>query len=970
MEDKNKSKEQLIIELFELRKRITELETQETERKWVEKPSTLLNAINRLFRDTMTCETEEEVGRTCLAVAEELTGSKLGFICKINQAGLFDTIAISDLGWKACIIPKTKAVLMLNNMEIRGIRGRAIKDERSMIFNEPASHSDWVGTPEGHPRVTCFMGVPLKHAGKTIGIIGLANKKSGYTLADQQDIENLAVAFVEALNHKRSEEAMRKSEDRLQLQIYRMPIGCILWNPEFRVVSWNPAAERIFGFTAEEAIEKHPYDLIVPKDVQPHVDTIWHRLLEGDSTAHSVNENITKDGRTIICEWSNTPLKKADGTVVGVLSMVQDITERKKADDALQAALRTAEDERLKSKLIIESIGEPLSIIDTDFRFVYQNKVHRDTFGEHIGQLCYKAMNNRDAICEGCQMAESFRDGNIHTKERVVPRGKGSPQYVVNTASPLRDSTGKIVAGVELIRDITDWRLAGEAIKLAHAELNQIFNTSADGMSVVDKEFNVLRVNNTFATLSGISKDEAEGKKCYEVFRSYVCHTPDCPLTQILGGEERVEMDVEKERNDGIRIPCIVTATPFRRSDGELIGIVKNFTDITERKKLEGQLLQAQKMEAIGQLAGGIAHDFNNILTAIIGYGTILQTEMSQDDPLKAYLTHILNSAERATKLIQTLLAFSRKQIISLKPLNLNVLITGVEKLLSRIIGEEVEPSIFLTDKDLTVMADSSQMEQVLMNLATNARDAMPEGGRLTIRTEYGELDNGFIRAHGYGKIGSYALISVKDTGQGMDEETKESLFAPFFTTKEVGKGTGLGLSMVYGIIKQHNGYIDVQSELGKGTTFKIYLPLTTSTVEDKKPEDLSILKRGTETILIAEDDTYVREFVKKILTEYGYKVIDAIDGEDAIRLLNAHRDKIQLIILDVIIPKKDGKEVYYEIKKVKPDTKVIFISGYASDILYKKGLIEEGLNFIPKPMSADELLIKVREILDKRDTK
>jgi PAS domain S-box-containing protein len=426
------------------------------------------------------------------------------------------------------------------------------------------------------------------------------------------------------------------------------------------------------------------------------------------------------------------------------------------------------------------------------------------------------------------------------------------------------------------------------------------------------------------------------------------------------------DFEVELKKKNGGHVVVLLTSTAVRDKDGKITAYRGIMKDITDWKRLEQQLLQAQKMEAIGQLAGGVAHDFNNILTAIIGYGNLLKTEVSQNEILSTYAMHILNSAERASHLTHNLLAFSRRQMINPRPVHVNNILNVLKTFLPRLIGEDIELSMFFAKKVLMVIADSSQIEQVLMNLATNARDAMPDGGRLTIRTNQVELDSEFIMAHGYGKIGSYAIISVEDTGQGMDKETKERLFDPFFTTKEVGKGTGLGLSMVYGIIKQHNGYIDIQSELGKGTTFKIYLPLTQSTVEDKKPESLPVLKGGTETIIIAEDDIYVREFLKNILTEFGYKVLEAIDGEDAMIIFNAHKDTIQLIILDVVMPKKDGKEVYHEIKKVSPDTKVIFMSGYATDILYKKGIVEEGLIFISKPISPDELLIKVREVLDR----
>ncbi len=740
--------------------------------------------------------------------------------------------------------------------------------------------------------------------------------------------------------------------------------GMRLIDKDFNVLRVNETFSTLSGVSRDEATGEKCHEVFRgPMCFTP--DCPLTRILGGEKRVEYEVEKERKDGTKIPCIVTGTPFRGPGDEIVGIVEDFKDITTHKQAEEALRAALRTAEDERLKSKSIIESIGEPLGIIDTDFRFMYQNKVHRDSYGEHLGKLCYKAIKNRDEICEGCQLTECFRDGNVHSKERVVPRGDGPPLYVVNTASPLRDSNGKIVAGIELIGDITEWRQAEEAIKLAHAELDQIFNTSADGMRVVDKEFNVLRVNNTFAKLSGIGQDEAVGKKCYEVFRGSECHTPNCPLTRILGGEDRVEIDTEKERNDGIRIPCIVTATPFRGPDGALIGIVENFTDITERKKLEGQLLQAQKMEAVGQLAGGIAHDFNNILTAIIGFGTLLNTEMSKDDPLRNYVKQILASSERAAKLTQALLAFSRKQIISLRTVNLNEIIVSLETLLSRLIGEDIELSTVLVDEDLTVMADSTQIEQVLMNLATNARDAMPDGGQLTIRTELAQFDYEYIKTHGYGKPGPYALISVEDAGVGMDVKTRDRIFEPFYTTKEVGKGTGLGLAMAYGIIKQHDGYINVYSEPGKGTTFKIYLPLIRSKVEEEKIANLYIMKRGTETILVAEDDTQVRDLTKHILEGFGYQVMEAGDGEEAISVFNDNKDRIQLLILDVVMPKKNGKEVYDEIKKIRPDIKAIFTSGYNAEIIHKKGILEKGLGFITKPFLPQELLKKVREFLD-----
>jgi len=387
--------------------------------------------------------------------------------------------------------------------------------------------------------------------------------------------------------------------------------------------------------------------------------------------------------------------------------------------------------------------------------------------------------------------------------------------------------------------------------------------------------------------------------------------------------------------------------------------------DVTERRRLEDQLLQAQKMEAVGLLAGGIAHDFNNILSAIIGYGNLVQMKMAADDPLRNHIDHILTSAERAAVLTQSLLAFSRKQIINPQPVNVNDCIAKMEKLLQRLIREDIEFTTRRADEDIIVMADAGQLEQVLMNLATNARDAMPDGGLLTIETKQQEIGEDFIRTHNYGMPGPYAVISVTDTGIGMDAKTKERIFEPFFTTKETGKGTGLGLAIVYGIVKQHNGYINVYSEPGTGTTFKIYLPVSSAAAGRHEPGKPTELKRGTETVLVAEDDEDLRDLTRSVLKEFGYTIIMAENGEDAVQKFLVNKDAVRLLILDVIMPKKNGKEVYEEAKAIRPGIKALFISGYTADIVHKKGFLDQTLHFISKPFSPDELLRKVRDVLD-----
>jgi PAS domain S-box-containing protein len=414
----------------------------------------------------------------------------------------------------------------------------------------------------------------------------------------------------------------------------------------------------------------------------------------------------------------------------------------------------------------------------------------------------------------------------------------------------------------------------------------------------------------------------------------------------------------------GEELHLVFNALPLYDSDGRIIGTQGTAYNITDRKILEEQLLQAQKLEAVGRLAGGVAHDFNNILTAIIGNSSLLDMKLDKTSPMKHYVDQILSLSERAATLTKSLLAFSRKQIISLKPVDLNKIISNVQKILLRLIGEDIELKTELISMDLIVNADPNQVEQVMMNLSTNARDAMPDGGVLSFKTAYTEINEEFINVHGYGTPGPYAILTVEDTGTGMDEETREKIFEPFFTTKELGKGTGLGLASIYGIVRQHNGYIDVQSEVGKGTSFNIYLPIIEPEEDIKGSEILTMEKGLTGTILLAEDDEDVRTSTRKILELFADRVIEAIDGMDAIEKFKEHKEDIDLLILDVIMPRMKGKEAYEEIKKIRPDVKALFISGHAEDILSDKGILEEGINFIYKPATPSELYRKIEEVI------
>ena len=511
-----------------------------------------------------------------------------------------------------------------------------------------------------------------------------------------------------------------------------------------------------------------------------------------------------------------------------------------------------------------------------------------------------------------------------------------------------------------------------QALKEREEHINLLLSSTAEGIYGIDTNGICTFCNPSAFRMLGYTQDtDVLGRNMHDL----VHHTrangtdypeQDCTIYRAYRKREGSHSDQEFFwREDGTSFPVEFWSYPVLR-EGTVIGAVVAFVDITERKRLEAQLLQSQKMEAVGTLAGGVAHDFNNILTAVLGYASLLQMKMGDGDPLKPNVLQIIDSAKRAATLTQSLLAFSRRQVMKPRHVDLNDIVQRVEKLLHRLIGEDIELDTALAQDELMVLADAVQIEQVLMNLATNARDAMPAGGRLTIRSALVMLDREDSIASGLLRPGAYALLTVADSGSGMDTPTREKIFEPFFTTKEVGQGTGLGLAIVYGIVKQHNGSINVSSEPGVGTIFKIYLPITLAAAEElhvRTGDDM--LPQGTETILVAEDDLTLRQFTRTLLEEFGYTVIEALNGDDAVRAFREHAEDIKLVLLDTIMPRKNGKEAYEEIKAIAPDVKAIFMSGYTAEIIDKRGLLDTGIEFIQKPMPPTELLTKIREVLD-----
>ena len=432
-------------------------------------------------------------------------------------------------------------------------------------------------------------------------------------------------------------------------------------------------------------------------------------------------------------------------------------------------------------------------------------------------------------------------------------------------------------------------------------------------------------------------------------------------------GETLQDLEVQGRRRDGVLIWVSVNVRPVRDAGGRTLHYEWSLADITERRQLESQLRQAQKMEAVGQLAGGVAHDFNNLLTVIGGRCYLMLGKLGPDDALRREVELVRGAAERAARLTHQLLAFSRKQVLEPRVLDLNETVTGIEPLLRRLIGEDIEISVTCGSELGRVKADAGQVEQVILNLSVNARDAMPQGGRLILETANVTLDERAARRAPDLAPGSYVVLSVTDSGHGMDAATRAQIFEPFFTTKEVGKGTGLGLATVYGIVKQSGGFIEVESEPGRGASFKVYLPRVEEAVAVPEPAKASGTRlRGSETVLLVEDDEFLRTFAREILTVQGYVVLEATSPRDALRIQAAHQGRINLLLTDVVMPEMNGRQLADHLKKARPDMAVLFMSGYTGAALSERGEAAEFTGqLLQKPFTPDGLSRRVREVLD-----
>ncbi|MBX3399372.1 MAG: PAS domain S-box protein [Gemmataceae bacterium] len=734
-------------------------------------------------------------------------------------------------------------------------------------------------------------------------------------------------------------------------------------DPGGRIASWNPGAERIYGYRAEEIIGQ-PFHAVYPtEDVKAgRHEEVWSKLV---SEGHYEQERVRmrKDGTRFWAIITATRLRDALGKDAGISVVTRDVTERRAAEDALRT-------ERDLSAAILGSLPGIYYVYNDRRQFLRWNRRFEEVTGytpEEIARLHpLDLFDGEDKRLLAERIEGVFRDGYAEVEAEIVAKdGRRTPYYFNGARAEILGTTCLLGMGI----DITERRRAERELRATDERLRLAARSANVGLWDWDLRTDTLYYSPEWKRQLGY--EDADLGNSIEEWRSRV-HPDDLEPTLARLQEFRDNPDssynVEfrlKHRDGGYRW-ILSQASIVRDGAGVPIRMLGSHIDLTDRRKLEKQLQQVQKIEAVGQLAGGVAHDFNNLLTVINGYSELLLDRLADNDPMRGLLQEIHRAGDRAGALTRQLLAFSRQQVVEPQVLSLNSIVIDTEKMLRRLIGEDILLATNLAPNLGKVRVDPGQIEQVLVNLAVNARDAMPRGGHLTLETMAVTLDANYCRAYSDLVPGEYILLAVSDNGTGMDEATQSRIFEPFFTTKPVGHGTGLGLATVHGIVKQSRGHVAVYSEPGHGTTFKVYLPKVSAAASTPRIVAAPApMPPGTETVLLVEDENAVRALGRHILRNCGYVVLDSANGKDALRFAETHPGPIHLLISDVVMPHLGGRELAERYTRIRPESRVLFLSGYTDDAVIRHGVIEAEFAFLQKPFTPSALAQKVRTVLD-----
>ncbi len=760
---------------------------------------------------------------------------------------------------------------------------------------------------------------------------------------------------------RRAKEELRASEARYRTLIQSMGEGLIMVDDSDVIRFVNPQICRMLGYSEEEMLGQNAAALLLRKEDQAAMAERNRRRSSGIAEGYEV-EQRRKSGEFVWTRFSATPVVDADGRVTGSMAIVADITERKRAEEAKRAS-------EAQLRRIVDNIHDALYVDGADGKVTFANDQFLALFGIERAQLPHLELEDYIAPEWRAMLRDRherrLRGEAVPTQFEYEGLGQdGRRLWLESTVVPLLDGTGSVIGTLAADRDITERKRAEESILKEKAFTEAMLDSLPGIFYLIDPAGRLLRWNRALEKTFGYTSAEVASMQTLDFVAIEDRPRIEESLRKVFT-TGAADAEAELVTKNGKRAPYFLTGLRFV-VEGKPCCIGTGI-DLSARKLLEAELQQAQKIEAIGRLAGGVAHDFNNILGVILGYGELAESELAPGSSVREPVREMVKAAQRAATLTRQLQAFSRKQILQPKSLDLNALVANAHTMLGRLIGEDIS-LVLRPAPDLgTVRADPGQIDQILLNLAVNARDAMPGGGTLTLETANVDLHEEYVAAHVPAKPGRYVMVAVSDTGAGMDAETQRRVFEPFFTTKPEGQGTGLGLSTVYGIVKQSGGYIWIYSEPGIGTTIKIYFPRVEQVPEgDAAGAPLESTSEGGETILLVEDNPALREMIRRRLEGCGYKVLLAGDGEEALALAAAGSEPVDLLLTDVVMPNLGGAELASRMSALRPGLRVLFMSGYTDGAIAQHGVLAEGVALLEKPFSGEQLLRAVRVALDR----
>jgi two-component system, cell cycle sensor histidine kinase and response regulator CckA len=774
-------------------------------------------------------------------------------------------------------------------------------------------------------------------------------------MLNKQESLHRKIAELEAENN-RLKKALQQSEEWFR-KIFHASSNMMAIHTirEGRFVDVNEAAASLGGFKREDLIGHTMAERNLLDD--PHLQQMTARKLKEEGRVHNVELKLRGkrgDTRTVLASLDTITINNEPC----MLAVSVDITEREEKADAL----RRSEE---KYRMLVENSLQGLTIIQNK-RIVFCNTKFAAMSGYSVEELLSLSPGEIESMThpeDQTAVRERYHDQlegkSIDPRAEYQGIKKDGTTFWVEVHTSVIDYDG-MPAIQSVFMDITERKNAENALRESQEYLNQIINCIGDPIFVKDREHRFVHVNDALCAFGGMAREKLIGR----------IDQPNASMP-FWEQEEQVfetgkEILSEDNFTDGQGAPCTLMTKKSllidKSGNKQVVGVLR---DITEYKRLEAQFLQSQKMEAVGVLAGGVAHDFNNLLNVINGYAELMLEDIAPDGPMRKDLERIREAGQRATALTSQLLAFSRKQILQPEILDLNHVIADMRSMLQRIIGEDIELVSGVQADQTLINADHSKIQQVIMNLVVNARDAMPLGGKLTIETANCNFDESYVKDHPMAKPGPYVMLAISDNGIGMDPTTQERIFEPFFTTKEKGKGTGLGLSTVYGIVKQSDGFVWVYSEPGKGTTIKIYFPRVLDAIPASYSENkMESEFRGSETVLVVEDEEAVRSLACRVLRNRGYDVIEAADGMEALRIAQDYQQVIHLVISDVVMPGMGGRALVSQLEQVRPGIKALYVSGYTDNAIVHHGILDSDVAFLQKPFTVDALIRKAREVL------